>query len=857
MKKKISSVSFVFLLIMMSWSTFPFASASSPPTTTVSISSAYSGTIADGFVYTEANPEFFLSASVPNNGTLYGSEYRFSNSTSLTTPTPYSGAFTYWLNHSEEVELSYRSNASTGQESWNSLTVSVDADKPIISVTSQSDYLVRYVFNSSVYVTSQQVPLTFTCEDALAGVSSFNASIGNFSLSSQTNSILLSPNALPGWVNANSPFTLQTFCIDDVGNQVIETYHIILDDSIPILSSVENGLRIGNCTSVNWSLSATSSDAHSSSHVERYSNSTWTPFLSPQSFTTGFNDTVSLRATDSAGLHSNSTSWNITIDSTPPQVSAVYNQTELFITSFDECGVSSTQVKWEQFDGTLSSWYQVTTPSIFIPESLNGSIVRAKIRSTDILGNQIQTLTNWINTNASNPTTQVLIVSSNINQFIAPNFQVFLSPSGYQTTTSWELEVNNQTLDNGSITGQYMLNKNFSHGDSVRLILQSTDALGASSLLNYSWEVDALNSHQVPMFLSGQYVNITQLYFGGNGRITPGQPSDDFGGSGGDFVSCSWGNNVWWDALSNPLAPTNSSNSTFEFSLGCKSVDLLGNNGPISWVNGSVDLLPPTLNVWPLSSSTISKSSPIQFLLNDSNGIASSPLSLVWTNGIRSLYFNTTIGSVNWSSSVSQLFPNATTGLLSASIQVTDLLGNTQLLSGYQWNLNTTQPYSSVILSNAYGSFLKSNGSEISLTLPSGGWTGLWLDYSLTDHLGTTITSGNTTTSTTLFPAFNTEGQVWLNTTTGDSLGKTQFQNWTFSVDDSNGQNPLLSVMGTNLTANSVLWLSPNSKVKIQSINDDSQGVGGSHASCSYDGLTWFTQYENSETLPPSLPNSH
>lgn len=857
MKEKISSVSFVFLLILMSWSNFPFASASSPPLTTVSISSSFSGTIADGFVYTEANPEFFLSASVPNNGTLYGSEYRFSNSTSLTTPSTYSGAFTYWLNHSEEVELSYRSNASTGQESWNSLTVSVDADNPITSVTSQSDSLARYVSNSSIYVTSQQIPLTFSCLDNLAGVSSFNASIGNVSLPSQNDSILLTTNTLPGWLSANSPFILQTLCVDNVGNEAIENYTLILDNSIPTLSSTENGLRIGNCTSVNWSLSATSSDIHSISQVEMYSNSTWVPFLSPQSFASGYNNSVSLRAKDSAGLFSNSTSWNIKVDSTPPQVSTTYNQTELFISSVDQCGVSSTQVKWEQFNGATSSWYQVTTPSVFIPESLNGSIVRAKVQSTDLLGNQIQTLTNWMNTNASNPTTQILLISSHFNQMIAPNFQVLLSPSGYQTTTLWELEVNNQTLDNGSISSQFTINKNFSHGDFIRLTLQSTDSLGASSLLNYSWQVDAQNSHQVPMFLSGQYLNATQLYFGGNGRITPGLASDDIGGSGGDFVSCSWDNNLWWNALSNPLTPANSSNSTFEFNLGCKSVDLLGNDGPISWVNGSVDLIPPSLNVWPLSSSTISKSSPIQFSISDSNGVAASELSLVWTNVTTSLYLNTTIGSTNWSSSASQLFPSATSGHLSASIRVTDLLGNTQVLSGYQWNLNTTQPYSSVILSNAYGSFLKSNGSEISINLPSGGWIGIWSNYSLTDNLGSTVLSGNTSTSITLSPLFSTQGQVWLNMTTGDSLGKAQPQNWTFIVDDSNGQSPLLSVIGANSTSNSIFWLSPNSKVKIQSISDDSQGVGGSHASCTYDGLTWFTQYENSETLPPSLSNSH
>jgi hypothetical protein len=858
MREKISSISFVLLLVLMSWSNYPFASASSSPITTVSISSTFSGTLDDnGFVYSEANPEFTLSVFIPNNGTSYGSEYRISSNSTLTNPIAYSGPFTYWQNHSEEIELSYRSNASTGQEGWNLLTVSVDADQPLVSVSSQSNLLNRYLLNSSVYVTSQQVPLSFSCADSLAGVSTFNASIGNFTHSSPNNSIELSPNILPGWIQSNSPFVVQLTCVDFVGNEVSELYSVIIDDSTPVLNYIESGLRIGTCTSLNWSLSATSTDAHSTSSVEVYSNSTWIPFLSPQSFDSGFNGSVALRAADSSGLYSTPTSWNVTIDSSPPQLSTTSNQTELFVNSFDDCGVSSTQVKWEQFDGTLSSWYQVTTPSIFIPESLNGSIVRATVQSTDLLGNQIQVLSNWMNTNASNPTTQIFMMSSYINQLIGPNFQVLLSPTGYQTTTLWELEVNNQTVDNGSISAQYTLNSNFSHGDFVRLILHSTDGLGSSSSLNYSWEVDASNSHQVPLFLSGQYLNTSQLYLGGSGRITPGQASDDFAGSGGDFVSCTWNNLLWWNALSNPLVPSSISNSTSEFTLGCRSVDLLGNAGPTTWTNGSVELIPPSLNVWPISSSTVSPTSSLQFLLNDSSGIAASPLYFVWTNGLTSMYTNTTVGVTNWSASVSQLFPSATNGILSASIQVTDLLGNTQLLSGYQWTLNTSQPFSSITLSNAHGSFLKSNGSGISLALPSGGWSGVWSSYSLTDHLGTTVLSGNVTTSTLLSPVFSTQGQVWLNTTTGDSFGKTQDQTWTFTVDSSNSQSPIISIQGTNLSINSIVFLSPNAKLRIQAINDDGSGVGGSHASCSYDGVSWFTQYENSETIPSSLSNAH
>ena len=133
MRKKLTSTLFVAMMLSMTWANVPFASATTPPSTSLSISSAYNGTIVDnGFVYTSAAPNITLSVANPPNSTFYSTEYTIGVNGNIT---PYQGPFTLNLNYSSELELRYRSNGSSGLESWKSLTISVDADAPSISLT--------------------------------------------------------------------------------------------------------------------------------------------------------------------------------------------------------------------------------------------------------------------------------------------------------------------------------------------------------------------------------------------------------------------------------------------------------------------------------------------------------------------------------------------------------------------------------------------------------------------------------------------------------------------------------------------------------------------------------------------------
>ena len=114
------------------------------------------------------------------------------------------------------------------------------------------------------------------------------------------------------------------------------------------------------------------------------------------------------------------------------------------------------------------------------------------------------------------------------------------------------------------------------------------------------------------------------------------------------------------------------------YKFGCRSVDLLGNQGPITWLNGSVDLEAPTITLQPSSGNTIGPNSTISTNFSDDSGIQSSTLKLTWTNGTSTLYSNVSLGNTNYSATLTQLFSGLGDGTVSADLIVTDSVGNTQ-----------------------------------------------------------------------------------------------------------------------------------------------------------------------------------
>ncbi len=859
MNSKSTTLFIVIQLLLTSWATVGVSSAAGEPTTAISIHSPYHGNTSNGaHVFVGQNPNFSLSVSAVSNSSIIGTEYEITRDGFTTTQSYSSNAVTIAANYSTNIALRYRSNSTTGLESWKSLSLTVDADPPELSASSAGNQPLRYTSNASVYVTSSQIPLKISCLDNSSGTDALSGRIGQSSISGANGELLLSPSNLPAGITGSSTFTIDISCNDNVDNFVNQSFSVILDDSNPMLSVQEHGTRVGTCVSSDWWLAPHASDNHTTSIIERQNGSSWEQVSSSIGVHTNYNGTISLRASDSTGHNSTPQSWTVAVDTLSPVITASLNQSTLTASSVDSCGISNLEFRWETLTGTTYGWTSIQGNQS-IPAALNGSIVRAQIRSTDLIGNSNITNTAWVNTNGSSPYSSVTVLSDRVGSIIAPDSRLLLNPVGFQAVGFWQLSVNNQTFDSGNISTQTILQNNFSDSDYIELSINTTDALGDSSNFSWNWIVDGANSHQISISISGNSINSSGLILGPTGRLVPAAPSDDSSGVGGSHAICTWDNSNWFGITSGGIfSPTTSPGTVQSYTFGCRSVDLLGNEAPISWMNGSVDAEAPSISIQPGASQTIGLQSLITVNMSDTNGLGTGLLQLQWTNSTSTVYSNITVGTANWSSSLNQLFSGLSDGTITANIFASDALGNSGSILGRIWTLNTSHPFISVIVSgDSFGNFISSNSTAITLTPPAGGWTGIWMEYTMTNSAGSTVFNGNVTATTTLQPTSLPGGYVWLNTTTGDALGRIQQQGWIFYVDDTNSQSPILDIIGLNSTINNSTWIGTGSKFRIRGISDDSSGAGANYASCSWDGNSWFQVSENSQITPSVLSGTH
>ena len=505
---------------------------------------------------------------------------------------------------------------------------------------------------------------------------------------------------------------------------------------------------------------------------------------------------------------------------------------------------------------------------------LGDGTVSADLIVTDSVGNTQSILgTSWI-LNTSIPSISVILSGDYSGRFVTNDSTGFtLSlPSG-----GWSGLWVNYTMTNAN--GSVVLNGNISSSTTLSpgygtrpdlpegylwLNVTTGDSLGKVRNQVWNYTVDSSNNHQVNVTISGTHLTTPSLILGPTGRIVPGSPSDDSGGVGPSHASCSWDGTNWFIApTSASHAPPTNPGTAQNYTFGCKSVDLLDNEGPITWLNGSVDLKAPTITLQPSSGNTISPNSTISTTVFDDNGIQSSTLRLTWINTTTTLYSNVSLGNANYSAPLSQLFSGLGDGTVSADLIVTDSVGNTQSILGTSWILNTSIPSISVILSGDYsGRFVTNDSTGFTLSLPSGGWSGLWVNYTMTNANGSVVLNGNISSSTTLSPGYGTrpdlpEGYLWLNVTTGDSLGKVRNQVWNYTVDSSNNQTPVISIVGVNLTSSNVTWIGVSSQFLIKGISDDPFGVGAKVASCSWDENNWFNVASGSSITPTTNAGVH
>ena len=355
--------------------------------TSVSVDSDHHGNVSNGgFVYTSANPALSLSVDNPNNASVISTVYRLTSSASNQTFT-YNGTFTIYQNHSNNYTLHYRTNSTSGLENWKMLSISVDADSPELSISSNNQLPARYVHNSSSYVISASNPIKIECSDNLSGVQFIQYLLGNLSAQVSSSSVNITSSIL-NQSTTNGHGRLNVSCVDMVGNTQNMTFSLVLDDEIPILSVVESGTRTGVCVGNSWKLRPTSSDNHSTSSVQQLQQSTW--ISAPQSISpaSSGNSTITLRALDSAGYFSPPQQWTIYLDSSSPQIQSSINSTSVLVNVSDDCGFGYALVQWETLAGQTSGWSSSLHPQFSMSTNFNGSVVRANIRAFDTVGNE-------------------------------------------------------------------------------------------------------------------------------------------------------------------------------------------------------------------------------------------------------------------------------------------------------------------------------------------------------------------------------------------------------------------------------------------------------------------------------------
>lgn len=838
------------MLLSTTWANVQVVEASSTPTTSISISTPYNGSLMDGgFVYTSANPHIALNVTLPQGSSLISTEYKTDINPVVNN---YQAPFTINSNHTSSFELSYRSNATSGLEPWKSLEIFVDADAPVFTLSSgNSTSIERYISNRSILLSSNANPLLISCNDALSGLNTISGNIENVSVNGTNGILEVSPQSMPFISSLNGTLLANVQCSDNVGNLDNYNFSFVVDNSIPEISIQTTGYRNGTCTSEDWKIHATSLDNHSDSFIEFFNNGIWQSYTTNLTFPSGYNGTIELRAVDTMGYQSNAVSYDVYVDNIKPAITTNISNNELVYSVYDSCQITQKLIRWETYQGFLSPWSLLPNQSVYTPNSLDGSVLRAHLLVEDEIGNSETSTTQWMQTNGSLPRISIYELSDFYGTYASPYFSLILVSQGFQSSSNYTLLVNNLSLLNGSVNSMSQLQYNFTDGDYVNLYSESVGPLNITNHQNYSWFIDGKNNQLQTIFTSGPTVtNANNLIIGPTTGFTHLPAMDDVVGVGADFVECSWDGLYWYTSQNNLVKPQVNSTQTQDFTFACRNVDKLGNKGNISWLNGTLDSTPPSILIAPQATNLLSPESEINVQINDYSGISAIQYQFTWKNNNISYYANFSGVNSNWSEKIDQIFPQVSDGEVFLTVTSSDNVGNLVIDSTYSWYLNTTIPSTQVQIINGSGDFLPSTNSTLRVIPTTQNWPGVWMNYSL-EFNGTTIFAGNITSLVELNPIFTADGQALLNVITGDSFGQSQNQSWIFNVDSSITEIPIYTILGPNISQSNSYILGTQSAIMLTNVVDDSHGVGGAMASCSIDSINWF-DVNNGDFIYPS-----
>ena len=369
----------------------------------------------------------------------------------------------------------------------------------------------------------------------------------------------------------------------------------------------------------------------------------------------------------------------------------------------------------------------------------------------------------------------------------------------------------------------------------VSVIVNTTDAFGRtqSKLSQYFVDAEVYDKPNLSFNGATHYENGT-VFIGPTGRITV-TGFYDSGGVGADYIECRWNQNQTWITLQSDasLIPPSTTSTMNPFNLNCRIIDHLGNIGDLSYLNGSVDQVDPSLNMAPNANAIITMNTTIYAYCVDNLVNGTSQIDISWqntsTNWTTTLQFN---GSREFSlTNVNQSLED---GTIQAQIHCYDWLGNSVVSQTRSWQLNNTILPTVVTLDTTsgekYWNGFVSNTISLSLSPP----TGSSFTYTMSHSSGTPNYSINIPiTNTTLLSESNlSNGEIWFNITTLDSFGRTHIGVHKYTVDINVASLPQFTMNSTTQLVNGTIFSEAIAEIFVTNLSDDVSGVGYKNTEC-------------------------
>ena len=502
--------------------------------------------------------------------------------------------------------------------------------------------------------------------------------------------------------------------------------------------------------------------------------------------------------------------------------------------------------------------------------NLNDGTVSVIVYAEDYLGNINQSAIFGWTLNTTMPSATVSLSGQYYHDYIAEsNFSITLAPStiGNQASFSnYSLSLQNGTqISNGNVSASTTIS--FCNDCTIaypltsgRLFLNITthDIFSRQQTQSFIFFVDVGVGTTPFLSTTGSSTNVNgTIVFGSDTRVELGLLSDDAGGVGASTGSCSYDGSTWFNATSNAsFSPPSSENTSNGFQLRCKIIDLLGHEGGLSWLNGTVDVITPSINFSLLNNAIVSPSTSVSIGCSDSSGCFLTQIAAKYQAGSTIVWYTTNVSGPSFSGQLSSWISSTNSGYIELYAVAEDNLGNSlnSSVNGIVF-LYGPPTLSTRIDSISHEHYLLSNASFT--FLPSTGWvSGLLLNITITHVSNSTpLFAGliNQTTASVTYTNLS-EGSLWVNSTICDATSRCTNATQHFMIDLTGPSLPLIFSADSAVLQNGSIVLQSGDAMMFSSGSDE--GSGTSFTRCNGTGGIMTFSSANSSTGVESILSS-